>query len=126
MRVACDQGRHFRVFMRINEAFEEDFSIGLKFEPVGDGGVILLRCNGPHGEFVNSLTDTLPTHFSYHIHRATKENLDKGRRAEAGAEFTTEYASYAQALKVFLRIANIQWTEKHFPDLEQSKLSFDE
>lgn len=126
MKVSCEQGRHFTVFMRISEAFAEDFSIGLQYEPPGEGSIILLRCNGPHGEFVNRATEPLPPHFGYHIHRAKKENIDEGRRAEAGAEFTTEYATFEGALKVFLRLANIKWTRAHFPDLDQPPLSFPE
>jgi len=120
-RVECDAGRRFSIFMRINEAFEENFSIGLMYEPIGDSSLTLLRCNGPHGEFVNSLTNPHP-HLGYHVHRALEENLEDGRRAEAGAELTTEFASYQQALRYFLRRANIEWNDTHFPDLAQDQL----
>ncbi len=39
----------FHVFIRQNEKFPENFSIGLDYLPQDGGRVPLLRCNGPHG-----------------------------------------------------------------------------
>ena len=125
MRVVCAKGRQFSVFMRISEEFNENFSIGLQYEPPDDSPVILLRCNGPHGEVVQSLTDQLPEHYDTHIHRATEENIREGRRPESGAVATRDYATYAEALKVFLGLANIEWTREHFPELSNQKTLFE-
>lgn len=57
---------HFRAFLRRNEDFPENFSIGLVFLP-GDvsGELPLLRCNGPHGTTNESLDpDHLPRRLS--------------------------------------------------------------
>lgn len=45
----------FAVFMRINERFPENFSVGLNVVPKNEpGSFCVLRYNGPHGEHVNS------------------------------------------------------------------------
>lgn len=62
--------RDFGVFMRMHDEFQENFSIGLKHDPRdGSGEVILLRCNGPHGEYNNRFDASHP-HTEYHVHRA--------------------------------------------------------
>lgn len=121
MRVANDGAGEFRVFMRVSEAFEEDFSIGLKYEPTDRDGLILLRFNGPHGNYLDADDPTHP-HNGFHIHRASAESLLQGRKAEAGGKHTTEYASFHQALRCFLKHSNIKWSESHFPDLVQQGL----
>jgi len=83
--------------------------------------VILLRCNGPHGEFLNSLAEPHP-HFGYHIHKATAESIQAELKPEAGAELTDEFASYPQALRHFLKITNIAWTDSDFPGLSQRNM----
>ena len=43
----------FRVFIRQNVKFPENFSVGMDFVPRDEpGSVCLLRCNGPHGPHV--------------------------------------------------------------------------
>jgi hypothetical protein len=105
-------------------AFEEDFSIGLRYDVPDNGSIILLRCNGPHGNVVNAIGG-LP-HWGYHIHIARQANMIAGRKAEAGADLTTEFASYQQALRYFLHRANIEWREEHFPGLSQQGLFDDD
>lgn len=122
MIVEAGNGRQFSVFMRQSEAFAENFSIGLQYLPKDDEPLILLRCNGPHGMVAQSLPSPLSHHVGFHIHRATQENIEQGLRPEKGAEITTEFASYKDALKFFLNLANIKWTEKHFPGLVQPNL----
>ena len=52
---SLDGKMEFAVFMRINERFPENFSIGLNFIPRDEpGSFCLLRYNGPHGEHVNT------------------------------------------------------------------------
>jgi len=68
----------FSAFMRKNESFPENFSIGLTVYPNDESGSFcLLRYNGPHGDHVNNLLDSDP-HFGFHIHQATAENIEKG------------------------------------------------
>lgn len=108
----------FAVFMRQSEDFPEDFSIGLIYQP-GDGrqDLVLLRCNGQHGEFTGLPgQDAQHPHWGYHIHRATEAALDAGFKAEKYAEPTTEFASYEEALPYFAVAINLNKADakKHF------------
>ena len=115
--------REFTVFMRINEDFQENFSIGLEYSPKDErGSFCLLRCNGPHGEFVESPTSS---HFLYHIHSAKPENIEAGLRAERGGEATDAYASYTQALLYFLKRINVLNVEDFFPGLSQLPFNYE-
>lgn len=121
MRVAATDGRLFSVFMRINEDFEECFSIGLLYLPSSGSSVTLLRCNGPHGGFAKSLTELHP-HFGFHVHKASEESVREGR--DAVGTLTKEYGDYAGALKFFLKTVNIKWNDSVFPGLTQKSLPF--
>ncbi len=127
MELESTDGRHrFRAFMRINEAFPENFSIGLDYvaeEP--GGGFCLMRCNGPHEGPAGTGPQPPSHHAGYHVHRARADNLDQGLRAERGAETTKDYGSYGEALRHFLKACNIQSAEAHFKD-DLEKSLFDE
>lgn len=125
MTLVDDSGRPFAVFIRINETFEECFSIGLRYLPQGDSAIVLLRCNGPHGGFAKSLIETHP-HYGFHIHRASSDMIEASRTSEANAELTTAYGDYNSALRHFLKMANIRWNESHFPGLKQKTLFTDD
>jgi len=113
----------FSVFMRINEQFPENFSIGLNFIPKDEpGSFCLLRYNGPHGEHVNMLFEDDHPHFGYHIHKAKAELIDEGMLPEKYAEITETYASYKEALYQFLKTTNIQDVDQYFNDLGQGSL----
>ena len=108
----------FSVFMRKNEDFEENFSIGLVYHPMEvRGDIHLLRCNGPHGPHV-----LFDHHDRFHIHKADSKNLDSGMRAERNAYITKEYASFQDALGYFLKKCNIMNWEQHFRDVLQREL----
>jgi hypothetical protein len=117
--VSTDEKHRFRAFMRINEEFHENFSIGLEYLPAEPGGAVcLIRCNGPHEGVDGSGpggTGTPNHHFGYHVHRARADNLENGLRAERGAEPTKEYGSYAEALRYFLKTCGVQGAEEYFP-----------
>jgi len=120
-----DGSLEFSVFMRINEDFPEDFSIGLEYHPQEErGSICLLRCNGPHGDFLGSPIPS--SHFHYHIHKAKSQNLASGLRAERGGEVTDTYASYDQALHHFLRVIHAVNAEEYFPGLQAPLLPFPE
>ena len=61
-------------------------------------------------------------HYHYHIHRASVEMIEKGLNPEKQADITTDFNSYESALAFFLREANIDWKEEHFPNLVQPGL----
>ena len=125
MRLRSKEGElDFTIFMRINDAFPENFSIGLVHSPKDERGtIILLRFNGPHGGFGWS-TGTYDS--LYHIHKAKPENIEAGKRAEAGGEATRAFASYEQALCHFLRQVNVCGAEELFPGIFQLQLNLNE
>jgi hypothetical protein len=70
----------FRAFARQHIRFVENFSIGLEYLPDdGTEGVILMRCNGPHGDF-NRATNSEHPHYHSHIHTASEAAIDAGCR----------------------------------------------
>ena len=123
MRLQSSEGDlEFSVFMRINEDFSENFSIGLDYSSQDERGTLcLLRFNGPHGGFMPDPPAT-ESHFRYHIHRAKSENIDAGLRAEHGAEVTDRYASFRGALVIFLNEINVINALEYFPELSQPML----
>lgn len=124
MELQSQDGKYsFGVFMRVDEEFRENFSIGLTYRPKGERDRIsLLRCNGPHGSFIGESESDTSSHFSYHVHRAKAENIEAGVRAESGGEITAEYGSYDQALRYFLRRIEIVNANDHFPNIGQTTL----
>ena len=119
MKLQSEDGEYdFSVFIRKNEDFEENFSIGLIYNPRDIRGEIpLLRCNGPHGPHV-----LFDHHDRFHIHKADQKNLDSGMRAERTAYITKEYASYQDALGYFIKKCNIVGAEKYFVGILQRDL----
>lgn len=74
-----EDGTRFRLFVRVNEYFPENFSVGLLFLPRGIpeepvDPVPLVRCNGPNGP------SAFDHHILPHIHRATEENIRAGMK----------------------------------------------
>lgn len=113
----------FSVFMRVNERFPENFSVGLIYNPRDEpGDLTLLRCNGPHGEHDNSPIEDPQPHFGYHIHRARADVINAGLLPQKFAELTDAYASFPEALHHFLRLANIVGAEAYFPTSHQLPL----
>lgn len=117
-----DESLEFKVFIRKNVDFPENFSIGLEYRPHDESGFCLLRCNGPHGTFEGT-PETDRWHFYYHLHKAKPANLQAGARAERGGELTKEYASFEDALPYFLKLINVQEYRKYFPKFFTPELS---
>lgn len=112
----------FSVFMRINERFPENFSIGLNAHPKDEpGSFCLLRCNGPHGEHVDNPLDPHP-HFGFHIHKARQETIEAGLLPELSAEITKNYGSYEEALRHFVKLTNIENAEQYLDVKKQLPL----
>lgn len=123
MDLCSVDGKHkFHVYMRKNEKFQENFSIGLEYCPNdGTPNITLLRCNGPHGEHINDWK--IDEHFfGYHIHIATAENINSGLRPEKNAVLTNSYATFEDALSYFLNRCNIIGAEKYFVKYNQITL----
>lgn len=112
-----EDGEHsFTCFIRVNEKFQENFSIGLNYIPKDEpGNIHLLRCNGPHGPH------KVHDHHNFcHIHRATVETISKGLRPESNIEVTEGYSSYHDAVQYFLKLAHIRDDGKYFPTTQMN------
>lgn len=113
----------FTVFIRQNDKFIENFSIGLRYKTKDRtlGTITLVRYNGPHGE-----TSRGPGgHFGRpHIHRVTARELAEGNREpqERHRDITDRYSTFEQALSVFFRdIAASNYLD-YFGELRQLEL----
>jgi hypothetical protein len=112
-RLVSEDGEQFRAFARQSIVFPENFSIGLEFEPRdGSESIILIRCNGPHGDYNRAEKPNHP-HFHSHIHMATEEAIAQGRRAESSATETDQFASVREAIRFFLNAVNLNFEEQH-------------
>jgi hypothetical protein len=116
-----DGADEFAVFIRVNEDFHENYSIGLRHLPTGEESAILLRCNGNHGPHQNQVVNADQID-GVHIHYTTETALQAGMKLENYAEPTSAYATYEDALRHFLRIINVLQPEKHFPRIYQLPL----
>lgn len=109
---AIDGSGKFRAFARQSSMYPENFSIGLEFEPEnGDDSMILIRCNGPHGDF-NNRVNPEHHHFHPHVHRASSAALEKNERAEKYAIRTDQFVTFEQAMRFFLEIINLDPEDK--------------
>jgi len=103
----------FKVFIRVNSSFKENFSVGMDFSPRDEkGSYCLIRCNGRHGEH-----QLFPHHQFFHVHIAKAEYINSGIRPEFFIEETDQYASYEEALHYFLQKINLNQVERdrYFP-----------
>ena len=113
----------FTVFVRQNDKFIENFSIGLRYKTKDRtlGTITLLRYNGPHGE----TSRRLGGHFGRpHIHRVTARELAEGNREpqERYRDITDRYGTFEEALSVFFRdIAASNYLD-YFGELRQLEL----
>ena len=124
MTLTSVDGEHrFLVFMRVNDRFQENFSVGLDYDPRDEpGNIPLLRCNGPHGEHDASPIDDPHPHCGNHIHRARADLLNAGSVDLKSAELTGAYASFPEALRHFLELVNLLDRETYFPAAVQLPL----
>jgi hypothetical protein len=85
----------------------------------------LLRCNGKHGDYNKSFDPEHP-HCDFHIHKATEAAIEAGLAPERFAKKTMEFASFEEALQVFITMINLSTTDtqKHFPPKTQASFDF--
>lgn len=102
----AEPGLRFRVFLRINQRFPENFSIGLVCLQAG-GELPLLRCNGPHGQHGSQGFSPSEPHYGYHEHRLRAADAADGVLVERWAERTSHYASFEEAVLHFARAAGL-------------------
>jgi hypothetical protein len=111
----------FQVFIRVNEVLCENFSVGLIYKPKEGGKVVLMRCNGEHGDHQNKVVN-LNRFSGPHIHFAKAEAIDQSLKEENYAEPTSEYFTWEEAFRVFIQRANIVGMESFFQFLQQPSL----
>ena len=113
----------FSVFIRQNDMFIENFSIGLRYKTKDRmlGTITLVRYNGPHGE-----TRSGPGgHFGRpHIHRVTSRELAEGNREpqERHREITDRFSTYEEALLVFFADIASSNHRAFFGEIQQLEL----
>ena len=116
--ISKDGEARFRGFARQHVRFQENFSVGLEYEPDdGSDSVILIRCNGPHGDFNRAANASHP-HYHPHIHKASAQAIEGGLRAESRAEITTEFSSLKEAMRYFLNAIEVDANDqaRYFQD----------
>jgi hypothetical protein len=123
--LASLDGQHSYIgFISENATFQENFSIGLVYNPKeAKGHVVLVRVNGPHGP-----NEKAPHHDGPHVHKATAEAIEAGLKPEKGALITdVPYATIKDAIQYYVRLINIVPADrqKHFPPpSNQTELAF--
>ncbi|MCR4317014.1 MAG: hypothetical protein NUW37_11775 [Planctomycetes bacterium] len=106
--------RRFRAFVRYNDAFNENFSVGIDYVPADEPGTVpLLRCNGPHGG-----TKIHEHHNQTHIHSIDAQDINDGVKVLRVIEETNKYSSWEEALLYFFDRANISNAEEYFPTIK--------
>ena len=123
LQATSDDTKKFVVFIRQNDKFIENFSIGLRYQ-TGDNNlrpITLTRYNGPHGE-TSRYSDG---HYAKpHIHRITASDIASGstQPQERHREITGRYMTYEQALLSFFADIGVTNYETYFPELLQGRL----
>lgn len=118
---SLDGARKYKVFIRKNADFQENFSIGLRYFPADSSSCTLFRCNGNHGEIVVNPLLPNENHFGYHTHQLTGKDFEEGL-PEPKLISSAPYASYEQALVYFCRLVNITDAEQYFGSQLQTSL----
>lgn len=122
---SLDKSIDFKMFVRINNTFSENFSVGLYVhQREGKPSFILFRCNGPHDHILSAIP-IASHHNKPHIHIASQQNIESGYKAERGAEPTDRFYSVEQAIIFFLHTLNIEGADKQFANLFQKKFNFE-
>jgi hypothetical protein len=107
-------GQHsFSGFISSNLAFQENYSIGLVYNPKEEKGkTVLLRVNGPHGPNENA-----PHHDGPHVHSSTADRINAGLKPEGVIETDVPYSTIEDAIQYYIRRINIIPADrlKHFP-----------
>lgn len=122
--MSIDDEHHFIGFTRQNLHFTENFSVGLLYNPKSEREKItLVRYNGPHGENIE-----IEHHESFHIHYATAERINSGKKAEGHVETTDRYGSFEDAIQVFVKTINLreQDRKQYFPPPTGQAFLFDD
>ena len=123
LQSTSDDTKKFVVFIRQNEKFIENFSIGLRYQ-TGDSNlrtITLTRYNGLHGETSRDPDGhcAMP-----HIHRITASEIESGstQPQERHRKITDKYGTFEQALLSFFKDTRVTNYRDYFPELLQGRL----
>jgi hypothetical protein len=109
----------FKVFLRQNETFRENFSVGLIYCPVNFNQIHLFRCNGKHNtkSFANE-----HYHIEYHCHWQSEKGIVDGKLSKPDKIIISDkYSTFKEAVAHFMQECNITNAEEYFGEsLEQS------
>lgn len=113
MLESIDGNHTFSGFISKNLTFQENFSIGLVYQPRDEKGtIVLIRANGPHGP-----SESFPHHSGPHVHIATAERINAGLKPEGKIETNVPYSTIEDGIQYFLKRINLLPADrqKHFP-----------
>ena len=124
LTLETSEGKTFEVFIRQNNNFIENYSIGLRYQTNNRdlGWITLIRYNGPHGETSQSQDG----HYDKpHIHRMTAMEMESGstQPQEKNRDITDRYHTFEQALEVFFGDIGVRNYLEYFPESRQMSLS---
>ena len=119
-----ENSHSFFVFVRQNEYFLENYSIGLRYQTKSKslGTVTLVRYNGPHGE----RSQHQDGHYANpHIHRITATDISSWnvQPQESHIEITESYVTFEEALSAFFQEVGVSNYLEYFPRANQLGLS---
>lgn len=110
----------YRMFIRQNKTYPENFSIGLEYYGP-QGTVKLIRFNGAHKRIEDKIDDH---HYNYHIHIETGE--EDSLNALQTIENTNEYSDLVSAIKYSMDRLCITNYSGYFPDIDQLVIDLEE
>jgi hypothetical protein len=111
----------FTGFINQNLTFLENYSLGLVHLSKNEyGKVVLIRCNGLHGE-----NEQFPHHIGCHIHTATAKRIEDGLKPEGNIIMTNEYLTIEEAIQFYLKKIGILASDRlrYFPPAPPIQLS---
>lgn len=121
---SLDGNASFGAFISRNMTFQENYSIGLFYQPRDEKGtIVLIRVNGPHGP-----NENIPHHDGPHVHLATADRINAGLKPEGKIETDVPYVTIEDAIQYFIKRINVIASDrqKHFsPPNNQIDINFE-
>lgn len=111
----------FKMFIRINATFAENFSIGLMYKDKEGNSYLLFRVNG------EQLNSHIEHHRSIHYHVLTQSDVESGRKDKPSKRVILESVKdFSNALDFFCQKANIRNYKDYFSGILEPSLFDDD
>jgi len=110
----------YRVFIRQNKEFPENFSIGCCFLGT-HGEVAVIRFNGAHKRIVDDIDNH---HCQAHIH--VEQGFEDSMNSLDNAEVTLEYDDLCSAIRYAMNRLNILNYQSYFPNVDQMQIDLED